>query len=127
MTRGRLVDRIVTIALLVYGLLNVALSVPRMFALAEGADGYLGLLGMDEPLADSRAASLWGAVAAIVFIAGWAATAWLSWRMLQRGRIAFWVPLAGAVVSSVLAATCILIPTIADPAFLEFARQLTSR
>lgn len=124
-SRGRLIDRIATIALLVYGLLNVTLSVPRMFALAEGADGYLGLLGMEEPLVDFRAASLWGAIAGIVFILGWTATAWVSWRMLRRGRITFWVPLVGAVVFSVLAATCILIPAIADPAFLEFAQQLT--
>jgi hypothetical protein len=123
-SRGRMIDRVVTVALLIYGLLNVTLSAPRMFALADGADGYLGLLGFDEPLADTAGARLWGAVAGIVFIAGWLLTAWVSWRMLRRGRITFWVPLVGAVVFSGLAAAFIMVPTLSDPAFLEFARDL---
>jgi hypothetical protein len=121
--RGRTVDRVITIALLVYGLFNVVMSAPLMFALAEGEDGYLGLLGMTESLSDRAAAQTWGAIAGSVFVAGWLVTAWLSWAMLRRGRISFWIPIVGAVVVSGLAVALMLIPAFGDPAFVAFMQQ----
>lgn len=120
---GRLVDRIATIALLAYGLLTVVTSVPLMFALAEGRNGYLGLLGMTEPLSDRTSAQIWGAVAGSVFLIGWLVTAWISWANLRRGRITFWIPIVGAVVFSALSTLLMLIPALADPAFVAFLQE----
>jgi hypothetical protein len=121
--RGRLIDRIATIALLAYGLLTVVTSVPLMFALAEGENGYLGLLGMTEPLSDRTAAQIWGAVAGSVFLIGWLLTAWISWANLRRGRISFWIPLVGAFVFSALSTVLMLVPALGDPAFVAFLQE----
>ncbi|MGP3536237.1 DUF6264 family protein [Microbacterium sp. RD1] len=124
---ARRADRVGTIALLLYGLFNVLLTVPRLFDFPTFANEYLELLGADGTFTNTAAADVWGPVAAVVYIAGWVATALVSWRMLQRGRIAFWVPLVGAVVTTSIVAACVAVPLSADPAFLALIEGFAPR
>ncbi|MFX6226059.1 DUF6264 family protein, partial [Acinetobacter baumannii] len=73
----------------------------------EFADGYARSLGVDATYTALSAGHVWGAAAAIVLGVGYLVTAWLTWRRLRRGRIAFWVPVAGAIVTAIPAAVCI--------------------
>ncbi len=124
---ARTIDRVATIALLVYGFFNVAFTAPRLFDVAAFTRDYLALLGVDAQVTDSAAAQVWGPVAAVVYVAGWVATAAGAWWRLRRGGIAFWIPLVGAVVTTTVVALCLTIPLVTDPAFLEVVRALSPR
>jgi hypothetical protein len=41
-----------------------------------------------------------------------------TWRSMRRGRISFWIPIVGALVSTVIAAVLSLIGMASDPQFL---------
>jgi hypothetical protein len=126
-TGWRLADRFVTVGLLVYGLLNMVFTAPRLFDFADAADEYLALLGVQEPFTNVAAAHLWGPIAGTVYIAGFVATALLAWRRLRRGRIAFWIPLVGAFATLTVVAICLTVPLAGDRAFLAFVDGLSGR
>jgi cobalamin synthase len=44
----------------------------------------------------------------------------LSGRRLRRGRVTWWLPIVGAVVTSFLAAICVMIAMMGDPAFANY-------
>ncbi|QEW03634.1 DUF6264 family protein [Microbacterium lushaniae] len=126
LTNWRLADRIVTIGLLVYGLFNVLTTAPRLFGFATFADDYLELLGVKESFTNFDAARVWGPIAGTVLILGWAVTALLSWRRLRRRRIAFWIPLVGAVVTVLVVSALLTVPLSGDPAFTGFVERLST-
>ncbi|MBN9169087.1 MAG: hypothetical protein J0J11_04055, partial [Microbacterium sp.] len=45
-------------------------------------------------------------------------------RTLRRGRISWWIPLVGAVVTYAVVYICIAVPLLGDPAFMQY---VTSR
>lgn len=126
-TGWRMADRMITIGLLVYGLLNLLFTAPRLFDFTNSADEYLSLLGVQEPFTNVAAAQVWGPIAGGVYLAGYVVTALVAWRMLRRGRIAFWIPLVGAAVTLTLVAMCLTVPLANDPAFLDFVGSLSGR
>lgn len=115
-TRSRAVDRIVTFALLAYGLVNVVASFPALVDFTEYTDTMFGLLGVDATLSDPAAGRPWGIAAAIVLAAGWFVTAVVSWMSVRRGRLSWWIPLVGGVVFMSASAILVLIPLMNDPA-----------
>jgi hypothetical protein len=119
---GHPVDRVITIALLVYGAVNVALSLVSFVDLPAVADMTYRVMGIAGTFTDTPAARVWGIVAAVVLVLGYAATAWLSVRTLRRGRWAWWIPLVGAIATYVIVSVCVSIPLMADPAFVEYLR-----
>lgn len=114
--RSRAIDRIVTFALLAYGLVNVISSFPALVDFDAYAQTMFELLGVDATLTDPAAGRPWGIAAAVVLALGWIATAVLSWISLRRGRLSWWIPLVGGVVFTFLSATLMLIPLMNDPA-----------
>lgn len=126
-TGWRLADRLVTIGLLVYGLLNMLFTAPRLFDLQNSADEYLSVLGVQDPFTNVAGAQVWGPIAGTLYIAGFLATALLAWRRLRGGRIAFWVPLVGAVVTLTLVSLCLAVPLAGDPAVLRFVDSFAGR
>jgi hypothetical protein len=116
------VDRIVTIALLVYGAVNVALSLVSFLDLPAVADMTYRMMGIAGTFTDTPAARVWGVIAAVVLVLGYAATAWLSVRTLRRGRRAWWIPVVGAILTYVVVSVCVSVPLMADPAFLGYLR-----
>lgn len=117
--RTRPVDRIVTFALLVYGLINVIYTFPALADFNEYAQRMFDILGVDATLTDPSAGRPWGVAAAIVLAVGWLITAALSWISVRRGRVSWWIPLVGGVVFTFASATLVLVPLMNDPAVWE--------
>jgi hypothetical protein len=125
MTPARGADRVVTLALLALGALNVILTAVSYFDLAGLADQAFSMLGIPGEFTNIESAQLWGPVAAIVLIAGFVLTALLAWRNLRAGRISWWIPVVGAIVTYMGVYVCIAIPLFGDPAFMEYATTLS--
>jgi len=126
MPRGRFADRVVTIALLVYGLVNVVTSIPSMIDYGSYVSTVLTLLGIDGELADPSSGRPWGIAAALILAIGWLLTAYLSWRSLARGRVTWWIPLVAGIVFTFVTGVLLMVPIVSDPtlwnAILDSAR-----
>ncbi len=114
---ARPMDRLITFVLLGFGLVNVLTSIGGFTDLASTMNRTLEVLGMEGEFTNYSAARVWGVVAAIVMLAGYAATAWFAFRRLNSGRSAWWVPLAGFAVTMLLVSACLAVPMFGDPAF----------
>ncbi|MFG6476260.1 DUF6264 family protein [Microbacterium sp. P06] len=125
-TGWRLADRIVTFGLLGYGLFNAIATSVQLFSFERYANTALGLFGVDEAFTNIGQGQLWGTIAGITIILGWALTAFVSWRSLRRGRVTFWIPLVGAVVFGLAVSIFITIPIFNDPAFGELFNQVAT-
>ncbi|SFS08583.1 hypothetical protein SAMN04487846_2400 [Microbacterium sp. cf046] len=126
MRRGRFADRVATIALLVYGLVNVVTSIPSMLDYQAYVTTVLGILGIDGQLADPAADRPWGIAAALVLAIGWLLTAWVSWRRLAKERLTWWIPLVAGIVFTGISGVLLMVPIASDPvlwnAILDSAR-----
>lgn len=118
--RSRPVDRFITIALLAYGLVNVVMTGLSYLDFSTAMNEVMSILGIDGEFTNYAQGRLWGTVAAIVLAVGWSATAYLSVRRLRSGKTTWWLPIAGAAVTTVLASICVAIPMMGDPAFVSF-------
>ncbi len=112
-------DRIVTIALLAYGLYTVVTTVPQLLDYAAFATTWLDMAGIDAEFTAFAEGRLWGGIGAALFAVGWLLTALLSWRTLSRGRISWWIPLVGALVTTIAVSICLSVPLLSDPAIIE--------
>jgi energy-converting hydrogenase Eha subunit C len=112
------IDRLVTIGLLAYGLVNVIVTGLSYLDPTAVMNQTMAMLGISGEFTNFAQGKLWGTIAAVVLAVGWAATAALSIRRLRRGRITWWLPLVGAVVTLGVASMCIAVPMMGDPAFV---------
>lgn len=117
--RGPLADRIATFVLLAYGLVSVVSTIVQLQDFPGYAERAAQILGVDATYTALSAGYVWGAAASVIYGVGYVLTAWLTWRRLRRGRIAFWIPLVGFVATTLLAGVCVTIALTADPAFLS--------
>lgn len=120
------VDRIVTVALLAYGLINVAMSAVSYLDPSRVMNEAMTILGVSGEFTNFAEGKLWGTIAAVVLIVGYAITAILSVRRLRRGRITWWLPLVGAIVTVGIASMCIAVPMFGDPAFVAHMNDLAA-
>ena len=90
---GRPWDRILTIALLAYGVVNVFMTGMSYLNLPDLMNESMKILGIEGEFTNFEQARVWGTVAAIVLVIGWVLTAWLSMRRLRSGKITWWLPL----------------------------------
>jgi len=116
--RGPLWDRILTGGLLAYGLVSTVSTIVQLLDFPTYAETAAKILGVDASYTNLSAGYLWGAVAAFVYGIGWLLTAVLTWRRLRRGRVAFWIPLAGFVVTALLAGLCVTLALVGDQQFM---------
>lgn len=114
----RRVDRILTFALLAYGLMTVISSVPQLWHFTDFAQTWMTLAGIDATFTNIAQGDLWGRIGALVFAAGWLLTAVLSWRAVSRARLSWWIPLVGAIVTFLVVTVCLTVPLLGDPAIL---------
>lgn len=121
------VDRFATIALLAYGLINVVLTGLSYLDLPRVMNESMRILGIEGEFTNYAQGRTWGMVAAIVLVVGWSATAALSIRRLRTGRITWWIPVVGAVVTGITASLCLTVPMMGDPAFIAYVDQLSGR
>ncbi|HEX5858417.1 MAG TPA: DUF6264 family protein [Microbacterium sp.] len=119
-SRGRLVDRVVTIGLLAYGLFVVISSFVALTDFSTFANMWMDTVGIEGEFTNVAQGRLWGTIAAAVFAFGWLISAVISWQMLRRGRITFWVPLVGALVSYLAVTALLLVPLLGDPAIAQY-------
>lgn len=124
--RWRLADRVLTVGLLAYGLVNIVFRVPTLFSFEGFGNEVFDLVGIADPFTNVAAGNLWGAIAATVLMVGWVLTAAWSWLRLRRGKISFWVPLVGATVTGIIVAVCVFVPITGDPAAAEMFGRLAS-
>ncbi|WP_292677864.1 MULTISPECIES: DUF6264 family protein [unclassified Microbacterium] len=117
---SRTADRIITFALLVYGLITVISGVPQLWNFTELAQTTLDLAGIDATFSNFAQGDLWGRIGAIVFVVGWMLTAVLSWRAVARGRLSWWIPLVGAIVTFLVVTVCVMVPLYSDPAIIAY-------
>jgi hypothetical protein len=118
-TRGGRIDRIVTFGLLVYGLFSVVTTIIQLLNFPEYANNFARVFRVDATFTSLTAGYLWGAAAAAVTGIGWLFTALFTWRSMKRGRISFWIPIVGALISTIIAAVLSLIGMSSDPQFLS--------
>ncbi|MGK3950738.1 DUF6264 family protein [Microbacterium sp. I2] len=118
-TRRRAVDRIVTFALLAYGLVNVISSFPAFLDYSAYADTMFTVLGVEAELSDPASGRPWGIAAALLLTVGWLATAAVSWWSVSKGRLTWWIPLVAGVLFTFLAGVLMVIPLMNDPAAWE--------
>lgn len=118
--KGSPVNRLVTIVLLAFGAVNVLFSLFSYLNLAPAIERSMSVLGVTGEFTSYDAARTWGIVAAIVIVVGYLATAVITWRVLKAGRVSWWIPLVGAVVTFVVVSFCIAVPLMGDPAFIDF-------
>ncbi|MBA8815841.1 hypothetical protein FHX48_000893 [Microbacterium halimionae] len=117
-TRGRVADRIITYALLGYGLFSTITSIPTMTDYSTFASNLFSVMGVDATLSDPAAGNGWALAAAIFLGLGWLATATLSWANLRAGRVSWWIPLVGGIVFNFITGILIIIPIMNDPSVL---------
>lgn len=115
-TRPRRFDRIVTFALLAYGLINVIGTVPALADYVAYSEQVFGLMGLDVELSNPISGQGWALAAALTLGVGWLITAVLAWLSVRAGRRSWWIPLVGGFVFMLISAVLILIPMISDPA-----------
>ena len=113
-------DRIITIALLVYGVINVFMTAMSYLDLPTLMNRSMEILGIEGQFSNFAQGKTWGTAAAVVLFVGWVITALVSLRRLRRGKITWWVPLVGAAVTLLIATICITVPMMNDPAFVEY-------
>ena len=114
----RRADRIITLLLLVYGLITVASAIPQLWHFAEFADAWMTLAGIDGTFTNIAQGELWGRIGVAVFVIGWLVTAGLSGLALSRGRLGWWIPMVGAIVSFIVVSVCLTVPLLGDPAIM---------
>lgn len=118
--RAHPLDRFATIGLLAYGLVNIVITGLSYLDLPQVMNQTMEILGIDGEFTNFAQGRIWGTVAAIVLAVGWAITAALSIRRLRRGRLTWWVPIVGAVVTMGVVTACIAVPMMNDPAFVSY-------
>ena len=117
---GHVANRVITIGLLAYGAINVLMSVFSFLDLPTVIDNTYRIMGVPGSFTNLASAHIWGVVAAIVLVLGYAGTVWWSVRFLRRGKMSWWIPLVGAAVTYVIVSVFVAIPMMTDPAFVSY-------
>lgn len=115
----RTADRIITFALLAYGLITVISAIPQLLDFTGFVETWMDVAGIDAEFTNVAAGQTWGLISALVFAGGWIVTALLSWWALARRRVAWWIPLVGAIVTFIAVSICLSVPLLGDPAVVQ--------
>lgn len=126
-TKARPWDRIVTIALLAYGLVNVFMTGMSYLDLPTVMNKSMGILGIEGQFTNFAQGKLWGTTAAVLLVVGWVITTWLSLRRLRTGKLTWWLPLVGATATMLVVTICIMVPMAGDPAFMAYLDGMAGR
>lgn len=118
-------DRIVTIALLAYGLVNVFTAGMSYLDLPTVMNESMKILGVPGEFTNFEQGKLWGMIAAALLVIGWVITAWLSVRRLRKGKLTWWLPIVGAAVTMLVVGVCITVPMMGDPAFISYIEGMS--
>lgn len=121
--RPRRWDLILSAALLGYATINVIAQLALRDTLATIATQFYLTQGIGDYTPTALTTSLGDALNVItlaLFVVTVLGTVW----MLRRGRIAFWVPIAGGVLATIVALVFVVILLQSDPAFAAYLAKL---
>ena len=121
----RPVDRLATIGLLAYGLVNVIMTGFALLDLPAGMNQAMKMLGIDGEFTNFAQGKLWGTIAAVVLVIGWVVTAVLSLRRLRSGKLTWWLPIVGAICTMAVVYGCLVVPILGDPAFVDYLTKVS--
>lgn len=116
-------DRIITIALLAYGLVNVVMTAISYLDLPTVLQQSMRILGIEGEFSNFAQGRLWGGIAAVVLVIGYALTVLVAFRRLRSDKRSWWVPLVGAATTMIVVTICIMVPMLADPAFVQYLQS----
>ena len=117
--RPRRWDIILTAGLLGYATINVVTQLIARDTLATIATQFFVAQGIGAYTPTALTTSL-GNTLNVVTLALFVATVLVTIWMLRRGRVAFWVPIAGGVTATIVALVFVVILLQSDPAFVAF-------
>ena len=117
---ARQTDRIITIALLAFGALNVITTFFSFQDFAAMVDRSYLIMGIDGSFSNFESGKLWGTIASLVLLAGYVGTVIIARGRMKANKTAWWVAIAGAVVTYVIIMACISVPLMSDPAFVDY-------
>jgi hypothetical protein len=115
-------DVVLTTALLLMGVYSVVTSADDFLHLGPLLSQLYATQGIGEYTSTELAAAV-GVALVIAQVVVLVVTIVISLVFLARHRIAFYIPLAGAVLNVIVIVACLLIAMLGDPAFLEYSRQ----
>jgi len=115
----RMADRVITLALLAYGLVTVISAIPQLVDFSEFAKTWMTVAGVEGEFTNTAQGALWGGIGATVFAVGWLLTAVLAWWSLARGKLSWWIPLVGAIVTFLIVSVCLVVPLFGDDALVR--------
>jgi Family of unknown function (DUF6264) len=121
--RRRTWDLVLTIALLAYGLMTVLASLSGASDLGRTIEQVYVLQGLGDYTPTALAGTL-TTVANVAQVVLLGLAAYLSYRLLKAGRIAFWVPLVAGAIASLLVGVFGLTLMVSDPSFQDYIRSV---
>ena len=124
--RKRTADRIITFALLAYGLFNVVTTLSALLDFPRLATTYFDLMGISGTFTNVESGQLWGRIGFIILVAGYVLTVMISLRRLRAGKLTWWIPLVAGIVVQLVVGVCLAIPLVNDPAFQAYVFSIGS-
>jgi hypothetical protein len=111
-------DAAITVGLLAAGLVNVAGSIGANADPSRAINQSYALFGGGTYEVTPQT-SVIGIAVNVVNIVVFVLAAWISLELVKRRRMAFWVPIVGAIVATVITSILVLTLIVADPAFQQ--------
>lgn len=118
-------DLVITSVLLGYAAVNVFAQLFAGSTLTTVMTEFYRAQGIGTYTPTALAQSL-GTVLNVVTIVLFIVTVFATWWMMRRGRIAFWVPLVGGAVATIVALVFVAVLLQGDPAFISYMDGLGS-
>lgn len=112
-------DRVLSVGLLAYGLANVVSGFFQFSDLSSLLTQLYTVQGIGK-FTPTPLASALGVVINVSSAVLWLLTLALTMWMLRRRRLAFYLPIIGGVLASIVTAICIAVLSFSDPAFLSY-------
>ncbi|MEY2848203.1 MAG: hypothetical protein RI885_868 [Actinomycetota bacterium] len=123
--KPRMWDRVLSLALLGYGLYTVLTGLFQYADLAGVIQQVYEIQGIGTYTATASAETA-GVVIRVVLVGVWLVTALLTVRLLRAGRFAFYVPVIGGVLVGIVISVMLGGLLVADPAFMDYVGELQS-
>jgi hypothetical protein len=115
-------DAAITVGLLAAGLVNVVGSIGANADPSRAINQSYALFGGGTYTVTEQT-SVIGIAVNVVNVVVFVLAAWIALELVKRKRVAFWVPIAGAVVATVITSVLVLSLIVQDPAFQQIMSQ----
>jgi hypothetical protein len=118
-------DLFLTSLLIAYGLWSVISGIAEYSNLSSVAQKFyttqgLGTFTSSQPSLGTSLGLVINITGLVIFVV----VVLLAYRLLRRGRIAFWVPLTGGVLAAIITVVCLMTYMFSDPAFAAHLSNL---